>query len=164
MRSAILWQVLLSWLLAAFLCLAPLYGLYGYWQDIYEGIAMPTARSAAYVSLSRISWSLGIAILVFNCINGYGGFIDTLLSWKALIPLSRLTYCAYLIHPIVQYAYFQSRPRPTYISHSTLVMYFFGFMVMTFMWSLVASLAFEAPMLGLEKIVFKKEKPRSSRK
>jgi len=27
--------------------------------------------------------------------------LNTLLSWKALIPLSRLTYCTYLVHPLV---------------------------------------------------------------
>ena len=31
------------------------------------------------------------------------GFVNTLLSWKALVPLSRLTYSAYLIHIIVIY-------------------------------------------------------------
>lgn len=29
------------------------------------------------------------------------GYIDTLLSCRLLHPLSRLTYCAYLIHPVL---------------------------------------------------------------
>ena len=29
------------------------------------------------------------------------GPVNSFLSWKAFIPLSRLTYCAYLIHPLV---------------------------------------------------------------
>ena len=29
------------------------------------------------------------------------GFVNTILSWPALIPLSRLTYAAYLVHPVV---------------------------------------------------------------
>jgi len=37
------------------------------------------------------------------------GFINTILSWKGFIPLSRLTYCAYLIHPIVMYYFYMSR-------------------------------------------------------
>ena len=36
------------------------------------------------------------------------GYIDKLLSWKAFIPLSRLTYGVYLIHPIILYWYFGS--------------------------------------------------------
>ena len=31
----------------------------------------------------------------------YTGFIDAFLSYKLLHPLSRLTYCAYLVHPII---------------------------------------------------------------
>lgn len=38
------------------------------------------------------------------------------------------------------------------------VMYFFGFMVMTFVVSAAASLAFESPMIALEKLVFKRNK------
>ena len=37
------------------------------------------------------------------------GPVNTLLSWSAIIPLSRLTYCAYLVHPIVMYTYYFSR-------------------------------------------------------
>ena len=29
------------------------------------------------------------------------GWINELLSWRGFIPVSRLTYCAYLIHPVV---------------------------------------------------------------
>ena len=37
---------------------------------------------------------------------GVAGFVNRLLSWKALVPLSRLTYMAYLVHPIVMYTYY----------------------------------------------------------
>ena len=35
---------------------------------------------------------------VINLITGY---VNTILSWPGIIPLSRLTYTAYLVHPIV---------------------------------------------------------------
>ncbi len=37
------------------------------------------------------------------------GFVNQLLSWRPLIPLSRLTYMAYLIHPIIMLTYYLSR-------------------------------------------------------
>lgn len=30
------------------------------------------------------------------------GYINKVLSFRALQPLSRLTYCAYLLHPMIQ--------------------------------------------------------------
>ena len=35
---------------------------------------------------------------IINLITGY---VNTVLSWPGIIPLSRLTYTAYLVHPIV---------------------------------------------------------------
>ena len=37
------------------------------------------------------------------------GFINTLLAWPGMVTLSRLTYMAYLIHPIVIFYYLLSR-------------------------------------------------------
>ena len=36
------------------------------------------------------------------------GPVNTLLSWRGIIPLSRLTYTAYLVHPIVMMTYYNS--------------------------------------------------------
>ena len=33
------------------------------------------------------------------------GYVNTLLSWPGIIPLSRLTYAAYLVHPIILFYY-----------------------------------------------------------
>ena len=51
------------------------------------------------------------------------GFINTILSWKAFIPLSRLTYCAYLVHPIVIYHYLYRRHRLIHFSDTEVVSY-----------------------------------------
>lgn len=38
------------------------------------------------------------------------GAVNDILSWRAWIPLSRITFCAYLIHPILLQIYYLSRP------------------------------------------------------
>lgn len=35
----------------------------------------------------------------------YPGFINTFLSAGIWSPLSRLTYCAYLVHPVIMFMY-----------------------------------------------------------
>lgn len=40
----------------------------------------------------------------FHCSNPYlmfAGIVNSFLSWKLFVPLSRLTYISYLIHPVV---------------------------------------------------------------
>lgn len=39
------------------------------------------------------------------------GIINTFLSWKAFVPLGRLTYCAYLVHPIIMFYFVGSRKK-----------------------------------------------------
>jgi hypothetical protein len=49
------------------------------------------------------------------------GPINAFLSWKAFMPLSRLTFCAYLIHPVIIITYFRCQPRPFHFgTHSQL--------------------------------------------
>ena len=69
------------------------------------------------LSLNRTAWALGLAWMTAACVNGYGGPVDwviftvcrtfemmivfKVLSLPPLRPLSRLTYAAYLVHPLV---------------------------------------------------------------
>ena len=44
----------------------------------------------------------------FHLSFSFEGLVNKLLSARFWIPLSRLTYCAYLVHPIIIFALFQS--------------------------------------------------------
>ncbi|XP_060069288.1 nose resistant to fluoxetine protein 6-like [Ylistrum balloti] len=101
--------------------------------------------------------SLGTAMLhppPKECI----GFVNTLLSWKAFVPLSRLSYAAYLIHLIFITVIESVNQYPTYISVINQVVFFLGIVVITFMCSFVTSLAFESPMMALEKVILPRKK------
>lgn len=65
--------------------------------------------AALYSATSRIVWSLSLAWITFASITGYGWIFNSFLSCKIWIPLSRLSYCAYLIHPIVIALFYGSR-------------------------------------------------------
>ena len=53
--------------------------------------------------------SIIVTIVYVLCV---AGFVNRLLSWKALVPLSRLTYMAYLIHAYVMMSYFFQQKYP----------------------------------------------------
>ncbi|CAG2167193.1 unnamed protein product, partial [Oppiella nova] len=68
--------------------------------------------AALYSSTSRTIWALSLSWVTFACITGNGGFINAFLSAKVWVPFSRLTHCAYLVHPIVMAVLYGSREHP----------------------------------------------------
>lgn len=65
--------------------------------------------AAAYSALSRVLWSLGLCWITFVSLQQCGGPLSTFLSLKVWTPLSRLTYCAYLVHPLIIAIFYGSR-------------------------------------------------------
>ena len=49
----------------------------------------------------RLAWSLSISWMIFACVKGLGGPINTFLSWRAWAPLAKMSFCMYLIHMTV---------------------------------------------------------------
>ncbi|CAG2066144.1 unnamed protein product [Timema podura] len=85
--------VVLAWIVGSAFNLASLFGLYD------RNISPFTA--AIYVALSRTAWGIGLSWLVVACCTNNAGFINRILSFPGWVPLSRLTYCAYLLNPML---------------------------------------------------------------
>ncbi|OQR75068.1 nose resistant to fluoxetine protein 6-like, partial [Tropilaelaps mercedesae] len=120
----------------------------------FSGAPWNGLDSAMYAGYSKFAWSLTLCWLTLVCVNGYAGPVNALLSWRPLIPLSRLTYGAYLIHsPLYLVRAGILRERFS-IQHYHLVMEFFGCVTMAYMLSYVMYLVCEAPVARLEKLAF----------
>jgi len=151
---------LAMWCLSIVLCLAPLYGLESFWPYDLSCAAAPGTQcwnmweAVSYTSLARLSWSIGIAWVIFACATGNGGFVDTILSWPPFTPLARLTYCCYLLHLHIMYYFFFSRKDVMYYDGYLIFYYFIATLVLANFFSLIFCLLFEAPFIGLEKIIF----------
>ncbi|XP_045194786.2 uncharacterized protein LOC123550421 [Mercenaria mercenaria] len=113
-------------------------------------------ESAAFFALHRTAWGVAVCWIVFACATGHGGWINEVLSWKAFVPLGRLTYSAYLIHPLVMLVFYMSRNTPTYFSIYEVIYLFLGHLVLSYGIGFIVSLVFESPMMGLEKAIFKR--------
>ncbi|CAJ0929788.1 unnamed protein product, partial [Mesorhabditis belari] len=64
---------------------------------------MPIFWRAIYSAFSKPLWGLCLTWIVVSCYYGYGGIVNSFMSWPGWTPLGRLTYSAYLIHLIVVY-------------------------------------------------------------
>ncbi|XP_078685733.1 nose resistant to fluoxetine protein 6-like [Branchiostoma floridae x Branchiostoma belcheri] len=147
--------VLLGWLAATGICMGVVYGLYNH---LTQGVVLSRPVAILYLTVHRTAWGVGLAWVVFACVNGYGGIINTILSWKAWIPLSRLTYCAYLVHPMVIFIVYQDHMEANiHYSDILLAYYFVGHVMFSYAVAYIVSMMAEAPMRHLEKLVLKQE-------
>ena len=139
------------WLVAAGCCFSVVYGLYSTWEKDHVTLG----ENVGYFMFSRFVWAIGLALIVFVCHNGHGWIVNDFLSMQLWIPLSRLTYSAYLIHPIVLTVIFASTREPFTYTDYTLVVYSVAMVVLSFGAAGVVAVFVEFPLSNLEMAVFK---------
>ncbi|KDR09103.1 Nose resistant to fluoxetine protein 6 [Zootermopsis nevadensis] len=145
--------VVLGWSLCIGCLLALVYGLYN--------TKLEHVPAAAYSSLSHSVWAIGLSWIVIACSTGHGGYVNKLLSASFLYPFSRVTYCAYLVHPIMIRLMVMRLDSPMHLSLETITIIFFGQVTASYILSFIVSLAFEAPMVSLLKIVAPERRKKS---
>ncbi|XP_035231677.1 nose resistant to fluoxetine protein 6-like, partial [Stegodyphus dumicola] len=123
-----------------------------------------TVETIAYASLSRSAWALGLVWTIFCCATGHGGIVNRFLSWKVFVPLARLTFVVYLLHPIVQVVFIGSKTTLMQMDHFLVVWYFFGHLLVTFGLGVLMSMMFEAPFMNLEKVLLSRPEKREDSK
>ncbi|KAL6448102.1 hypothetical protein ACFW04_000260 [Cataglyphis niger] len=144
--------IVVGWLLSSACLLSLLYGL-------YEAELTP-ATAAAYSSLSHSAWALGLAWIVIACSTGYGGYVNKILSWPLLYPFSRVTYCAYLVHPLVIRLTVMNLDSPFHLGKDVVAITFIGQLVLSYVFSFIISITFEAPVVSMLKILSPKKRRR----
>lgn len=144
--------VILGWILSLGTMLTCLWG--PYWRLLPQSPPSPIIEGAFYEPLSRSGWALAIAWIVWACYNGHGGIINDFLSWNFFTALSRLSYCMYCIHRIVQLVNAARLQTDTHFSNYDATLYWWHDFGISLTASIFATLAFEAPILGIEKAIF----------
>ncbi|XP_077987560.1 O-acyltransferase like protein-like [Glandiceps talaboti] len=85
-----------------------------YWASV--GQPWTQAMTVTFLTFSRFVFSLAVAWCLFACSTGIGGPVNKFLSWRFFIPMSRLTYCVYLIHPLVMIKFWTGAQSQMYVS------------------------------------------------
>lgn len=106
-------QLITGWSLSIGTLLYLLYGLFK--------VELSKFSAAAYSSLSHTAWAVALAWIVIACSTGHGGLLNKILSATCFYPFSRVTYCAYLVHPIIIRAYALNNDAPIHMGVDTMV-------------------------------------------
>ena len=138
-------------LFALGLCMAVVYGIYPMWHGHHYSVA----EHVTYLTYARLAWGIGLALIVFACHNGYGWWIDVFLSWKVWIPLSRLTFMAYLMHLIVLLIMMYTFRTPLHFSDVTIGVYMVAGVVLSYGAAALVAIAVEFPLGEVEMALFR---------
>ncbi|XP_003490859.3 nose resistant to fluoxetine protein 6 [Bombus impatiens] len=136
----------IGWVLSTAIMFSVVYGLYP------GNLTVPV--SSVYAALGHTAWAIGVSFIVIQCCTGYARMIDSLLSLKLIYPLSRLTYCAYLVHPVIMMVTVSQMDGPLHLHNNIVLILYFGNLVASYLMSFCISIAFEAPIVNLLKIAF----------
>ncbi|XP_022126987.2 nose resistant to fluoxetine protein 6 [Pieris rapae] len=124
-----------------------------FYQDWYE---YSTIEAAAYISLHKFAWSIANGWLIIACATGNGGVLGKLLAWRFLVPISKLTFCAYLVNGVVELYYVGQLRHPLHITFFTIAANAISHLVLTFFLALILCIMFESPLHGIEKILLRR--------
>lgn len=119
---------------------------------------LPQWFSAVWGGLSRTAFSIGVAWVIFACSTGNGGLINSFLSWSFWTPMARLTFGAYLLHPVVITLFLQAKMVPFHWSDIEMTYFFLANSVMSYFAAFCLSLLVEGPTMGLEKVFLRRKK------
>eukprot|EP00112_Aurelia_sp_Birch-Aquarium-sp1_P003064 Seg1343.5 transcript_id=Seg1343.5/GoldUCD/mRNA.D3Y31 product="Nose resistant to fluoxetine protein 6" protein_id=Seg1343.5/GoldUCD/D3Y31 len=141
-----------GWIVAIVLGMTVVYGTWG--SSKHGGHKFTKAENISYGSLSRIAWGIAVSIVIYLCHNGYGGLVDKFLSWRAFMPLSRLTYGAYLLHPMTIMLFFSCKQSSRAYTDMDLGFQFVSVTVISYAAAFLLAIGLEYPILNLDKKIF----------
>ncbi|XP_037028727.1 nose resistant to fluoxetine protein 6-like [Bradysia coprophila] len=110
-------------------------------------------------ALSSSTHTVGPMILfwiILSSISQYQGFIGRFLSSKRLIPLSKLTNCILMVHPLITRLIILDSEQIFHLSLAILFTTYIGFLALSFTAGFVLYMFFEAPLTSLLQNVYYK--------
>lgn len=115
-------------------------------------------------TLSRVIWSIALCYIIFACVHNSTSLVNRFLSHHAWHPISRLSFAIYLVHPMVLVISLSSLKTPLYFNEMLFLRDFIGNCLISIAVAVVASLAFESPIVNIEKLIFRSGKKSESSK
>ena len=125
-----------------------------FWSDVNPAVNTWTPlQNQMYLVLSRPMWTVGVAILTYLCVCGRGGFIDWFLSLTIWDPMAKLSYAAYLLHPMIIRIVYFNRVDLFFYSDLNYAVHFLAFAVLSYSVAAVVFCSIETPFASLENVV-----------
>ena len=145
-------RALIGWTLSIGLLLVQLYSTY-WWVTGKTGYSRLV--STLFYAAGSFVWAGSLCWIIIACQHGYGGFVNTFLSWKAFIILGKCSYLVYLAHFQILFLFFGNQNmliEPTSVSFSYTVM---GNIFLSTLQGIAMCIVFELPWLKAQRRLMK---------
>ena len=106
------------WIFSSIVGIISMYGVTLYYIPEYK---FSRFESASYNSLHRLGWAIFTGWLTLGSVTSDGGVVKKFLSAQIFVPISRLTYCAYLTNGFIELYLAATIRTPKYMSVFNLV-------------------------------------------
>ncbi|CRK90553.1 CLUMA_CG004257, isoform A, partial [Clunio marinus] len=145
---------IVGWTFSITTLLIIIFGQYPLHQENFKD--NPLFADAIYKSFSRIFHCLSIGWIIISCHLSSGNIVKRFLSYPLWFPVSRLSFCIYLIHLPVQLIYVASLRSPQFFSNFRAIVQFSGYFSVSFFAAFAWALLFEFPILNVITYLMKK--------
>lgn len=143
--------VFVCWMIAICMMLTVLFKPHDWFSVDY--VDFSSAECIVYAIFHRLAWTLGVAWVAFACATGRAGIVNRMLSWRTLVPLSRLSYGAFLAHVVILLTQLMLQEERVPYNHVTKIMNYFAVTTASFLCAYVLYLFCEAPVALLDKML-----------
>ena len=107
-----------------------------------------------YTATSRPIWAAALAVVLYLCATGRGGGLRPVLAHPMWAPYVKLSYCAYLLHPLILFGLNDSATTGTRFSAYNVATAYCANLVIVCAAAFLMHLVVEAPFAAAERSLF----------
>ncbi|KMY87457.1 nose resistant to fluoxetine protein 6 [Drosophila simulans] len=148
------WLALVLWILSLSMLATVIFAVYPYTQSGAGDIS--ALAGAFYLCCSRIAWPLALCWIIWACQNGLAPIVNEFLSWSFWQPLSKLSYCLYIWHLLVETVHIARIKTSPHFSDYDAILRFWSDFGITLFVSMFMHLCVEVPLGRLEMELLKR--------
>ena len=152
----------LLWIIAITLCLIRIFGTYRVYSFTYH---FSDLENVTFLMFSGLALSIGVAIIIYICNTGYGGVVNSFLSWPGWEPLVKLSYGVALCHFLVLCHFLGTLQSSLKYTDTLYAMIALFTIVLSYGVSVIIAVFVEQPIFNVLSLYFKSaEKEARSKK
>jgi len=151
--SAKKWVRWTGYLIGATATTTATYMTVGFWRHGWNVL-----QDVMFMTFARVGFTLAVGWTMYTFHKNHGGVVREVLSLYIWVPLARLTYSVYLVHPIVIFVINYSTTTTFHYSAIYGAVRYSSHIILSYLVGLLFHLTIEKPTANLERVFLPKKR------